>query len=429
VSFQAAWQALERDEFRTAENIAREALARSPRDGEALYLLGSTLLFEGRYREALAPLSDAAAALEQRGVRYRLGHCHLALGELERAEQVLRAETLAYPASANAHNTLGVVLANQGKREQALAAFQAALALEPRHAEAHHNAGGLLSSLGRAAEALPHLQAVAQARADSAEAHYNLGLLYQSLQRHEDAVVCLERALALAPRMPYALGYLVWSEISLCRWQAAAPHIAALRAGVRADEIAAPPFTLVGASPSPEEQRRCAERHVREQGLGALAPVPRACAQRTPRIRLAYLSADLHEHATAKLAARLFELHDRSAFELIAVSYGPDDGSPMRRRLRAAFDRFEDVRGRDDLDVARWLADAGTSLAVDLKGYTPGARPRILAYRPAPVQASFLGFPGTLGAPFIDYLIADRTVVPAGAETHYSERIVWLPGS
>lgn len=366
MTLQAAWQALERDDFAFAESAARETLERSPQDGEAFYLLGSALLFAGRHAEALAPLGEAAVRLQRRGVGYRLGHCRLALGDFAGAEAALRREIELHPESANAHNTLGVALVRQGKHEQALAAFLAALRIDPAHAEARRNG------------------AVARSQ-------------------------------------------LVWDLISLCRWDEAAPHIAALRAGVRQGTLAASPFTMIAVSPSAEEQLRCAVQQVREQGLDRVAPVARRRLARAARIRLAYVSGDFQEHATAKLAARLFELHDRSRFELCAVSYGEDDGSPMRRRLRAAFDRFVDVRGESDGDAARIIADAEAAIAIDLKGHTPSARPGILAARPAPLQVSYLGFPGTTGAPFIDYLLADAIVVPPAEERFYSERIVRLP--
>lgn len=396
MTLHAAWQALERDDFAFAERAAREALARSPADGEALYLLGSALLFAGRHAEALEPLGKAASQLQSRGVEFRLGFCRLALSDFPGAESALRRETARFPDFAAAHNTLGVALVSQGRRSDALAAFLAAVQADPRHVEARQNAAGVLWTLGRGAEAAEHLQHALRLKPELAKA-------------------------------PYFLSQLVWTEISLCRWADAEPRIAALRAGVRDGALAATPFTMIGVSPSADEQRRCAERHVREQALHAVQPVERRRVARAARIRLAYVSGDFHEHATAKLAARLFELHDRSRFELLAVSYGEDDASPMRRRLAAAFDRFVDAREMDDREAARQIADGEVAIAVDLKGHTPSARPGIFAARPAPLQVSYLGFPGTQGAPYIDYLLADATVVPPGVERFYTERVVRLP--
>ena len=144
---------------------------------------------------------------------------------------------------------------------------------------------------------------------------------------------------------------------------------------------------------------------------------------------MAYLSADFYAHATAFLMAGVFEHHDRARFETDAVSFSPDDASQMRARLERAFDRFTDVHGMDDAAVAAMLREMEIDIAVDLKGYTGGARPGILAFRPAPVQIHYLAYPGTMGAGFIDYLLADRTVVPEEERKFYMEQIAYLPDS
>jgi predicted O-linked N-acetylglucosamine transferase (SPINDLY family) len=426
---QAAWDALDRNDFRFAEAAAREALARSPADPEALYLLGSTLLFEGRVQEAAGPLAAAFERLERRGVAYRLGHCLLALGDYARAEQALRRETHAYPDSANAHNTLGVALVNLGRNPEALGAFRAALRLDPGHAEANSNAGAVLRTLGRPEDGLPYLQRAVAAQPGLADAHQNLGLVLHALRRYEEAAAGFRQVLALAPRTPYALSSLVWSELFACDWRELEQHVGALREQVRANAVLAAPFTLLAVSDSPAEQRRCAELHVRETLGGAREPLWRGERYRHDRLRLAYLSADFHEHATAYLAARLFELHDRARFEVIGISYGPDDGSLMRERLRRAFDRFVDVRALSDAQAAQLLRDMEVDIAVDMKGLTADSRITILAHRPAPLQLTWLGYPGSVGAPYVDYVLADRTVIPAADESAYAEKVVCVPAT
>lgn len=421
---QAAWDALERNDFRFAERAAREALARSPADGEALYLLGSTYLFEGRYAEALVPLSEAAQRLQRRGVGYRLGHCHLALGDIGRAEEALRREIQAYPESANAHNTLGVVLVNQGRTLEALSAFRAALRADPTHVEASNNAGNALHALVRDEEALPYLQRAVSAQPQLADAHMNLGLVLHALHRYDEAVAAFTRVLEIAPRTPYALGAAVWSKLFASDWRELDAQIAALRAQAR--EVPAAPFTLVAVSDDLQEQRDAAELHVRQ----SKAPTPLPPVKYThSKVRVAYLSADFHEHATAQLMARLFELHDRTRFEIIGVSYGGDDGSAMRQRLKRGFDRFVDAQTVRDPDVARALRQLEVDIAVDLKGHTAYSRMSILASRPAPVQATYLGYPGTTGAPYIDYMLADRTVIPTEHQRFYTEKVIYLPDS
>lgn len=424
---QAAWDALDRNDFRFAEAVARKALARSPADAEALYLLGSTLLFEGRVQDAAGPLTSAFERLERRGVAYRLGHCLIALGDFARAEQVLLRETRAYPDYANAHNTLGVALVNQRKNNDALNAFRAALRIDPGHAEANSNAGAVLRALGRPEDGLPYLQRAVAAQPGLADAHQNLGLILHALRRYEEAAASFRQVLALAPRTPHALSSLVWAELFACDWRELGQHIGALRELVRGDAVPAAPFTLVAVSDAPAEQRKCAELYARETLGGAREPLWRGERYGHARLRVAYLSADFHDHATAYLAARLFELQDRARFEVIGVSYGPDDGSLMRERLRRAFDRFVDVRALDDAQAARLLRDMEVDIAVDLKGHTADSRITILAHRPAPLQVTWLGYPGSVGAPYVDYVLADRTVIPPADAGAFTEKIAFLP--
>lgn len=423
----AGWDALDRDDFSAAERMAREALARNPADAESLYLLGSTLLFQNLFREAVAPLRDALRLAPRKGVGHRLGYCYLSLGDFVAAEEALREEITAYPDLVHAYNALGVALIRQSKQEEALRVFLEAAKRDPLSPEANNNVANVLSELGRNAEALPYLRKSVEASPGLADSHYNLGSVLQSLQRHEEAAASLEEALRLEPRMPYALGYLVWNELAICRWDGLAGRIERLRDEVSGLGIAAAPFVLIAVSDSPEEQQRCAELHVKHSLAVRPPPFWQGTRYRHDRLRIAYLSADFNEHATAYLAAGLFELHDRARFEVIGVSYGIDDGSPMRQRLARSFDRFLDVRNMSDAQAASALREMEVDIAIDLKGHTTGARPGILSFRPAPVQASYLGFPGTTSAPFIDYLLADRFVLPEEHRGFYSESIVYLP--
>lgn len=389
--------------------------------------LGARLLDEGRFAEALAPLREAHERAPRRGSGHRLGFCLLMLGEFAAAERVLGAEVIAWPDLVDAHNALGVALINQSRPEAALAAFREAERLRPGSAEAANNIGNILSDLGRYDEAIPYLQKAIAAQPGLADAHHNLGMVYQSLKRHPEALASLQQALNLAPETSYTLSHLVWSQIATCRWAGLGERIERLRSQVRERGIAQAPFIFMAVSPSPEEQRRCAELHLRDRLPARPAPLWRGTRYAHGKIRLAYLSSDFNEHATAQLAAGLFERHDRARFEVTGISYGRDDGSPMRRRLAAAFDRFVDVRAQGDAAVAALLRERETDIAVDMKGHTTDSRLGILAHRPAPVQAGFLGFPGSTGADFVDYLFADRFVLPAAEQRFYSEKVVYLP--
>jgi predicted O-linked N-acetylglucosamine transferase (SPINDLY family) len=188
-------------------------------------------------------------------------------------------------------------------------------------------------------------------------------------------------------------------------------------------------MVLMGTSDDGALLRRCAENYVHH-----IAPAQPPQTDKTAgktryghdRIRLAYLSADFHQHPTAQLMVELFERHDRARFEVTAIAFGPDDNSPMRARLKQAFDRFEDVRGMSDAEVARLLRERETDIAVDLNGHTQDARPGIFAHHPATVQVNYLVYPGTTGASFMDIVLADRTVLPVDQQPFFSEKIVHL---
>jgi protein O-GlcNAc transferase len=422
------WRALEADDFAAAEAHARRALARDAADAEALRLLGASLLFQGRYADALGPLEAAHRAAPRKGSGHRLGYCLLALGEHARAADVLAAEVRAHPDLVNAHNALGVAHVRQGRREEALAAFAAAARLDPASAEANTNAGSVLGELGRHAEAIPYLEAAARANPALAEAHFNLGIALQRAKRHDEAIACFEKVLELAPRMPYALGQLVWNALAVCRWDGIERRIGELDRQVREEGIAASPFTYLAVSDDPAAQRRCAELHLATSMPARPAPLWRGERHAHGRIRIAYLSADFREHAVAHLVAGLLERHDRARFETVALSYGADDGSPMRSRLMHAVERFVDARALPDAQAARLLREMEIDIAVDLMGHTTDGRPGILAHRPAPLQLALLGYPGTSGAEFIDGAIVDRIVVPEDEQGCWSEMACYLPG-
>jgi predicted O-linked N-acetylglucosamine transferase (SPINDLY family) len=217
--------------------------------------------------------------------------------------------------------------------------------------------------------------------------------------------------------------------MKLCDWNDIAPHFVRMNEKIERRERATPPFPLLAMPTSPAAERTAAEvwvehKHRVHAFLPAISRHPRR-----DRIRIGYFSANLHEHAVARLLAGVFERHDRSRFEVTAFSFGPDTGDPMRRRLSAAFDEFVDVRAQSDGDVAALARRHGIDIAVDLMGFTQDARTNIFAHGAAPIQVNFLGYPGTMGAGFMDYLIADATLVPETSRQHYAEAIAYLPHS
>jgi len=413
-----------------AEPIYREVLRQQPDHFDALHLLG-VIAIDTRRAEDGAGLIKKAIALNGHDA---FAHNNLgkALLDLKRPAEALascdRAIELA-PDFAMAHNNRGKALADLGRLAEALASYDRAIARSPDDAAAHSNRGAALSGLSRSAEALVSYDKAIALEPANAVAHYNRGKALDNLKRYRESFQAYEEAYALQPDLIGAEGDRLHARMRLCDWREFDAGCAHLLGSVRDGKPNAGPFVFVTIQSSPGDQLQCGKVWLANTLAAAGRPAWQGERYRHQRIRVAYLSSDFHEHATAFLIAGMFECHDKSKFETTAISWGPDDGSDMRRRLKASFDRFVDARSLSDDAIADLIKSLEIDLLVDLKGFTQGARTGIFARRVAPVQVSYLGFPGTMGAPFIDYIVADRTVIPQDRQEFYAERIVWLPGS
>ena len=233
--------------------------------------------------------------------------------------------------------------------------------------------------------------------------------------------------LSLAPDYPYARGVLAHARMQICDWRGLETDMVGIAQGLRAGKRVISPFNLKALSDDPEQQLRCAELWVRHECPPAATPLSQGRTYEHERIRIAYVSGDFGNTAVGGLMAPVFACHDRGRFETIAVSFGPPEKSTIRENMKSSFDRFVDVAKMSDFEIASWMRNSEIDIAVDLMGFTGHCRSGIFAHRPAPVQVNFLGFPGSLGAPYFDYIIADPVVIPADHERYYAEKSVLLP--
>ncbi len=365
--------------------------------------------------------------------RLNLARAQLRCDRHDAALANARALLSANPADTIARRIAAECLNRQHRYDEAVACLREQPDALPRETEFHQLLSEALFNAGRHREAIDALMAALAGNMAHALSHYRLGLSFNALGMKSEATECLRTAvlLGMGPGELAAQGLLAFIEHELCRWQHAAADLARLRGVAQALPADAAQWASVFAHVTliddAAEQLRVARSCVRfmTRGIEAFEPVPpRPLPQ---RLRVAFLSADFHQHATAVLMAEVFEQLDRSRFEISFYSHGPDDGSPMRARLRRAADHFFEVSAWSDLQVAQHMRAAGTDVLVDLKGHTRDTRIAIAAHRPAPVQATFLGFPGTTGADFIDYFIGDDTVSPLDHAAHYSEKLALLP--
>jgi predicted O-linked N-acetylglucosamine transferase (SPINDLY family) len=397
---------------------------------QAHFNRGAALAELKRPREALAAYEQAiACGSDQPETHNNRG---LALGELALWNEALASYERAIERNARypeAWLNRGNALASLNRPAGAVASYDRALELRPDYAEAHLNRGNALRDLYGAEAALASFDRAIKLNPSLAEAHLNRGVVLRELGQLEAAVDSLERATELGAVRNGLPGLRLFARLQICAWDDTEAQLAMLAARLERGEPAANPGLMPGLSGSPQLQRRAAELWAQQlyptgAPLPAIAPYPKH-----QKIRLGYFSRDFRKHPVGLSIAQLIEAHDRSRFEIFAFSLGPSGEDEVRRRLRGAFDRFIDVREKSAVETALLARSLEVDIAVDLGGFTDGGCPEVLALGAAPLQVGYLGYPGTTGATYLDYIVGDSSVFPAGSERHYSEKIIYLPNS
>ena len=373
------------------------------------------------YDKAIALRPDYVEAHNNRGV---------ALRELKQYAAALQSYDQAIalkPDHADVYNNRGITLGDLKQHEAAIQSYDQAIALKPDYAEAYNNRGVALKELGQHEAALQSFDKAIALQPGNADAYYNRGDALFDLKQHDAAIQSYDRALALKPDCEYLYGMRLHTRMQICDWRDVDDQLAQLAARIERNEKAVMPFAALALSGSLPLQCKVAEIWVQDECPASHALPEILKRPKHDKLRIGYFSADFRNHPVSFLTAELFETHDRDRFELTAFSFGPDTNDAMRKRLMAAFDRFIDVRSMSDKDVATLARTLEIDIAVDLGGFTKDSRTSIFAMRAAPLQVSYIGYLGTMGAEYIDYLIADNTIIPEEYQKHYSERIVFLP--
>ncbi len=369
---------------------------------------------------ALKIVPDYADAWSNRGnVLFDLKRYGEALESYDRALAL-------QPALGEAHLGRGNVLARLQRYDEALTAYDRALAVQPNDVGVWLGRGSVLYYLLRMPESLVAYDRAIAIKPDDADAWLRRGQTLARLPRDQEAYEAYARAFAIDPSLPYAEGTRLSAKMTICDWSDLDAERAHLVAEIRQGALRSDPFRFFAISTSAADQMKCAELYLADRYPAASQPLWRGERYGHDRIRIGYLSPDLRHHAVAYLTAGMFEAHDRSRFETIAISFGPAGGD-MQARLRGAFDRFIDVRSRTDQDIAQLIRDLEIDILVDLSGITENSRPAVLAQRGAPIQVNYLGYAGTMPARYIDYILADPTVIPPEHAAYYGESIAWLP--
>jgi predicted O-linked N-acetylglucosamine transferase (SPINDLY family) len=392
--FMQAAELLLKEEYAGAEPLLRQALDLAPGRPSIAGNLAAALIGQEKFAEA-RPLAEQATAAD--------------------------------PNNAEAWLNLGRCLEADKEYPAALRAYDRALAIRPDYAEAWSNRGNTHKAQMEFDKARAAYEKAVALRPDFAEALGNLAMLFLRIDKPVEAIPQIERAIALKPRLPYAYSVRLQAKMSLCDWSSYETDSAAVIRSVADGKLGVLPFTFLGLPSDPALQQRCAESYAASKYPPQPVPAfPLPDASRT-KLRIGYFSADMHRHAIGYLTAGLFEQHDRSRFEIHCFSFGPPSTDVMRQRLQAGVDHFHDVHDKSDAGICDLARALGIDIAVDLTGYTRNERTGIFARRAAPVQVNWLGFPGTMGTPVMDYIVADPVIVPAEHLPYFTEAVVHLP--
>lgn len=378
----------------SAERLLNQSLVVAPKNSEALRLLGVVYAFKKDLPEALRAL-----------------------------DRSIKAD----PNNWLAHSNRGNVLRDLNQFEAALKSYDKAIVLQPNYAEAHNNKGNLYQDLRRYEDAIKSYDRAIAIDPNYADAYGNAGNALNKLKLYELALTAYEKVMGLGDANERYLSAYLSCKMQLCNWSGIQELLSQVEIGNIARKDLFLPFHILFACSAPQvikEITKCymQAHHPIKTDLGDINK-----GQRNQKIRLGYFSPDFRNHPVSFLIAGLIEAHDKDRFELIAFSMDVNESDDMRERLRHSFDQFIDVSTKNDIEVAKMARQMGIEIAIDLCGLTEGMRPGIFAYRAAPIQIGYLGFLGTMAAPYFDYIIADKVIIPEASRDSYSEKIIYLP--
>jgi predicted O-linked N-acetylglucosamine transferase (SPINDLY family) len=407
-----------------------KAIALWPDYADAFNNRGNTLNELKRLDDALASFDKAIALRPDYAVAFN--NRGNTLNELKRLDDALASFDKAIalrPDYAVAFYNRGNTL-NQLKRlDDALASFDKAIALWPDYADAFNNRGITLDELKRLDDALASFDKAIALRPDFADAFNNHGNALDELNRLDDALASYDKVIALRPDYKFLRGTKLHTQMRICNWSDLENQLKELEASIAEEQMVTLPFPLLGLTDRPDLQLKASRIYANEKypAPGVLDKLKIQSAD--GKIRIGYYSPDFRNHVVSDLIVELFELHNSDLFEVYGFSFGPSSNDAMRQRVSNAFYRFIDVSMKSDTEVAQISRSLGIDIAVDLSGFTKGSRAGIFSARSAPIQVNYLGYPGTMGASYMDYIVADRILIPSDSQQYYSEKIIYLPHS
>jgi predicted O-linked N-acetylglucosamine transferase (SPINDLY family) len=426
--FQRAVSSFHQGRLDEAEHDFRKFLRKDPKNLAALNILAIILVTLKRYDEAEPYLKSALRInATSDATFYNYGLVLKALGRPDEALQRFTESLAINPGNAESWNNRGTVLNDLRDYAAAIADFDKAIALNSRYPAAFFNKGKSLAELKRYDEALAACDAALALQPDLAEAWFGRGFIFAQMRQPDEAASAFARARHINPDLPLLKGSLLHQKMLTCDWNGTDRLIAEIERDLASGKLSAEPFGWQGIATSQRSLQLCATLYNASRfpahGHAPASAAPAADA----KIRVGYLSGEFRQQATSLLLVGVLEQHDIKQFEIFAIDNGFDDGSATRQRIDASVQGVIDISGLSDPQAVAAIRDHRIDILVNLNGYFGDNRTGVFARRAAPIQVNYLGFPGTLGAGYMDYIIADQHVLPAEHRPFYAEKVAWLP--
>lgn len=333
------------------------------------------------------------------------------------------------PRNGIAHSNHGNILRVLGRHEEAITSYKLALQFTPEYAEAHNNLANLYQELGLYEQSLPGYIKAIQLQADYAEAYTNLGNALSKLKKYEEALQSYIRAYELKPDQKFLLGNILHHKMLICDWFNFDELLSKITYDLRNGKKVVEPFGFQGVSSSEGDLLLAAEIFSADHFPPATEGASLDRGKRRSHIRIGYVCGEFRDHATSRLMTGVYECHDKSQFQVFAFDNGIDDGGDLRKRIESSVDQIISIKNKSTQAVAELVRELEIDILINLNGFYGDGRQDVFALHPAPIQVNYLGFPGTIGVNYFDYLIADKTVIPESSQDFYREKIAYLPNS
>ena len=414
----------------SAEEAFKRATRISPENPIGYNNLGIAFKEQGQpakaiacFQKAISLKPDYAEAFNNMGIAQKFN------AENDKALHSFQKAIFINPEYPEALLNIGATLEAQNKPDEAMECYQKALALNPEYAKASYNIGNIFHRQGNLEDAFIFYKQSVSKDPSFTDAYNNIGNVLVEWGRLDEAIMCYKKALSLSPSNANVASNYIYQLKQICDWSSLDEYIFNVESVGVKEGFAISPFTMLSLEDAPERHKLRSINFTKEKIGCKKITDEKYSHQRKKRLHIGYFSADFHNHATMYLMNQVFNAHDRSRFKVIAYSYGPEKDDEMRRNLLGNVDAFHDVSALSDRQLVEFIQTEKLDIAIDLKGFTKDKRLSPFSFGLAPIQISYLGYPGTLGAKFIDYIIADRVVVPDDKRQYYSENIIYLPNS